>query len=112
LSAVFIHPVPSLTVVVAVGCPLAGENVGPGSVIGVPVGVYVGSKLAGEVALANTIEAGGHEREAIVAAGIDPAPEPPVCHAESGPCQGLELPHAPTAERGSVGIQPCWRPSE
>jgi len=97
----FSHPFPTLAVTLAV-------NVGGGNVGTVPVGVYEGKTLAanavGEPAL---MTAGGHTKEAVTV----PAPAPPVCHALRGGVQGSAFWQTPYAVRGSVGIQPCWRPS-
>ena len=57
------------------------------------------------------IEGGGHEREEETEEGMVSAPEPPVAEAARGPLKTEVAPQAPTASRGSVGIQPFSRPS-
>ena len=54
---------------------------------------------------------GGQAKEDDMEAGILPAPDPPVCHADKGLFHGFALLQAPTALRGSVGIHPFSRPS-
>ena len=51
--------------------------------------------------------AGGQGRVAVTEGLMEPAPAPPVCQGARGGVQGLVLLHAPEAERGSAGIQPC-----
>jgi hypothetical protein len=75
----------------------AGVKVGPGIVIGVPAGAYVGRRLAGVVPLAKTIDGGGHARASTTVCGMAPAPAPPVCQEASGPAKGEVFPHWPTA---------------
>jgi hypothetical protein len=102
----FCHPLPALAEL-----PLAEPvpvNVGADKVATVPVGVYDGRRVA---APALAIDVGGHAYEAVTAAGIWPAPVPPVCHADKEPENGFAFLHAPIAERGSVGIHPSCRPS-
>jgi hypothetical protein len=104
VSCAFAHPFPALNVVAG----LDAVKVGTASVGMVPVGVYVGRSDAGPALL---IVAGGQTSAAVAEGAREPAPAPPVCHAARGPVQGLLFLHAPAAERGSVGIQPCCSPS-
>ena len=104
LSAVFSQPLPALAVDEDETVNVGGGNVGIG-----PVAVYVGKSVA---APALEIDVGGQANDDENVAGIEPAPEPPVCHAWRGGCHGAVLPQTPSADRGSLGIQPSWRPSE
>jgi len=94
--------------------PFLAVYVGAGSVgTGEPVAVYMG-KRAASVAPPGRPEsdAGGQawNDETKVGAMV-PAPFPPVAVDGRGPSKGSELPHDPSDERGSKGIQPSWRPS-
>ena len=100
----FAHPSP----VAAESVALPLVNTGPGSVIGVPVCVYCGSV---ESTASFVSVAGGHASAARNVEGTEPAPAPPVCHADSGGSNGALFSHDPSDVRGSVGIQPSWRPS-
>lgn len=88
-------------------------NVGGGSVVIVPVGVYCGMM---DGAPAPEMEAGGQGNEAVTLGGTLPAPSPPVCHGRYCPLNGDLGPkpsaaHLPLEVRGSLGIHPLSRPS-
>jgi hypothetical protein len=96
VSAVLNQPSP-----ISIDVPLA-ETAAAVSVGTVPVGVYEGRSVAAPAWL---IDVGGHANEALALAAICPLP------AGSVPLQGEVPLQKPTAERGSVGIQPFCRPS-
>ena len=86
--------------------------VGTGIVISGPVFVYVSNKLTATSVL--VIIAGGQGNSTDVAAGMEDGTEP-VCQGRKSPEKRLidteREAHLPSAVRGSVGIQPCARPS-
>lgn len=88
---------------------------GGGSETTLAVGVYCGRSVS-DAAFTFASVVGGHTLYvASEDAAIVPAPGPPVCHAANELFHGTGLtpsaPHVPAASRGSVGIQPCSRPS-
>ena len=78
----------------------------------VPVGVYVGNKLAVWTAF---IVEGSQGYCTVTEGAMEPAPAPPVCHGRKVPSKELPLTpselHMPVAARGSGGIHPFCRPS-
>ena len=96
--------------------PLPVENDAPetlvtdvaGSVMSDPVCVYCGSvaRLSSFISVV-----GGHASALSELCGIWPAPAPPVCHAWRGGLKGSVFSQTPLERRGSLGIQPCSRPS-
>ena len=79
-----------------------------------PVGVYVGTALYAAPPRPDIVT-GGHGKDDDEAAGIGPAPAPPVCQAEYVPAQGScaaapKAWHLPEAVRGSFGTHPFARP--